>query len=212
MTSRERTTVDELLSRSPLWKALPAAARAELVARATRRSFRAKQRLVAAGDRSVVTLIVGRADLVSPGVGRDAEPVVIRSIVPPATIGISVALGGPPTAELWAREAGALVSVPGEAFAATIKRHPDAAIAAMIHLAGVVADLSGVVDVMRRHGLTERVRHALTELSAGRRELAITHEQLAAGVGGSRANITRALARLEKQGFLRRHHGRIELR
>jgi CRP-like cAMP-binding protein len=41
--------------------------------------------------------------------------------------------------------------------------------------------------------------------------VAITHAQLADEVGGTRANVSRALARLEREGALRRRRGRIEL-
>jgi CRP-like cAMP-binding protein len=199
------------MERAPVWAALPAVARAALAARASRRSFRKGQRLLGAGDRHVVTLVLGRADLVSAtSVGH--EPIVVRSLAPPATLGISVALGAPSTAELWARDAGELLAVPGEAVAATIKRHPDAAIAALIHLGAMIGELSDALEVMRRHGLVHRVRAALTALAVGRREVAITHDELAASVGGTRANVSRALARLEDAGFLRRRRGRVELR
>jgi CRP-like cAMP-binding protein len=209
--TRHAATNEELLERSPLWLAFPPAARRELAARATRRTFRAGQRLLGAGDRSVITLVVGRAELVSLD-PMDVEPVAIRSVVPPATIGISVALGAPPSAELWAREAGSLISLPGDAVAATVKRHPDAAIAALIHLANVISDLSSALEVMRRHSLADRLRHVLADLSQGRRELVITHAQLAGVIGGTRPNVSRALARLEADGLIRRHKGRIELR
>lgn len=211
MTTRAKIPVAELMERAPVWAALPAVARAELAARATRKAFRKGQRLLGAGDRNVVTLVVGRADLMSTTFAGH-EPIVVRSVAPPATLGISVALGAAPTAELWACDAGELITIPGEAVVATIKRHPDAAIAALIHLGALIGELSDALEVMRRHGLLHRVRAALTALAVGRREVAITHDELAAGVGGTRANVSRALARLEDEGFLRRRRGRIELR
>jgi CRP-like cAMP-binding protein len=202
-----RAPVEELVAGAPLWAALPAVARRELLARATRRRFRRGQRLLGVGDRALVTLVVGRGELRAGD-----DDAVIRSLVAPATIGVSLALGAPPSAELWATDDGVLVAVPGEALAATLRRHPEAAIAALVHLAGVVAELSATALAMRRHGLAARLRHRLLELARGRRELAITHAALAAEVGGTRANVSRALARLEAEGWLRRHRGRLELR
>jgi CRP-like cAMP-binding protein len=208
-------SASELLGRSPLWAALPDAARRELAARATRKRFRNGQRLLAASDRAVVTLVVGRADLISVG-GDDGDDervaAVIRSVAPPATVGISVALGAAASAELWAAEAGELLSIPGDTVARTIERHPDAAVAALIHLGGLVAELSASLAIMRRHGLVDRLRHTITTLAHGRRELAITHAALAAEVGGERANVSRALARLEADGFLVRRRGRLEIK
>jgi CRP-like cAMP-binding protein len=55
------------------------------------------------------------------------------------------------------------------------------------------------------------VRHRLRALAAGRREVAITHARLADEIGGTRANVSRALARLEREGVIKRRRGRIEL-
>jgi CRP-like cAMP-binding protein len=53
---------------------------------------------------------------------------------------------------------------------------------------------------------------ALAAVRGERREVSITHAQLADEIGGTRANVSRALARLEREGVLRRRRGRIELR
>ncbi|MGE5184108.1 MAG: Crp/Fnr family transcriptional regulator, partial [Acidobacteriota bacterium] len=121
------------------------------------------------------------------------------------------AAGAPATAELRAADDCELALVPGDAVLAALRRHPDAALAALAHLGGVIGELSAEVAALRRHGLAERLRHRLSQLGAGRRELAITHAQLAEEIGGTRANVSRALARLEREGFVRRRRGRIEL-
>jgi CRP-like cAMP-binding protein len=95
--------------------------------------------------------------------------------------------------------------------AAALKRHPEAALAALAHLGGVIADLSSEVAALRVHGLASRVRHRLEQLGRGRREVAITHARLAEEVGGTRANVSRALAQLEREGIVQRRRGRIEL-
>jgi len=199
-----RVTTD-LLLRSPLFAAMPRAAVDGLAARATRRKVRDGQRLRGADLWLVLT---GRLEIRAG----DDEVVVIRSLVPPAVVGISVALGAPASAELWAAEDSEVAVVPADAVAAALRRHPEAALAAIGHLGGVIAELSGEVAALRRHGLIARVRHRLAVLGAGRREIAITHARLAEEVGGTRANVSRALARLEREGTIRRRRGRIELR
>jgi CRP-like cAMP-binding protein len=125
---------------------------------------------------------------------------------------VSLAVGAPPSAELRAAEDSAVIVLPAAAVAAALRRHPEAAFAAIAHLAGVIAELSAEIEALRRHGLVERVRHRLAQLGHGRREIAITHAALADEVGGSRANVSRALARLERDGVLRRRRGVIALR
>jgi CRP-like cAMP-binding protein len=195
----------DLLLRAPLFAAMPRAAVEGLAARATRRRPKAGERV--RGD-GVAMLVTGRLEV--RATSGDHE-VVIRSLVPPAVAGISVALGAPASAELWAAEASELVVVPADAVAGALRRHPDAALAAIVHLGGVIAELSAEVAALRQHGLVERVRHRLAVLATGRREVAITHARLAEEVGGTRANVSRALARLEAEGSLRRRRGRIEL-
>jgi CRP-like cAMP-binding protein len=95
--------------------------------------------------------------------------------------------------------------------AAALRRHPDAAVAAIVHLATTVAELSNELAVLRQHGLVARIRHRFAQLGRGRRDIAITHAQLADEIGGTRANVSRALARLEASGVVRRRRGRIEL-
>jgi CRP-like cAMP-binding protein len=191
----------ELVLRAPLFAAMPRTAVDGIVARAVRRQVRLGHRVRTDG---VVVVVTGRLEVRT---GAD----VIRSLVPPAVAGISVALGAPASAELWAAEDSELVLVPADAVAAALRRHPEAALAAIGHLGGVIAELSGEVAALRRHGLVERLRHRLVQLGAGRREVTITHARLAEEVGGTRANVSRALARLEREGAIHRRRGRIEL-
>jgi CRP-like cAMP-binding protein len=196
----------ELLLRSPLFAAMPRAVVDALAARAIRRHARRGQRVLARRDAAVVVLLVGRLEVVAD------DQTIVRSLVPPATVGISLAAGAHATAEILAADDSELVILPADAIAAALRRHPEAALAALVHLGGVIGELSAELAALRQHGLVERLRHRLRVLGAGRRELAITHARLAEEIGGTRANVSRALARLEREGVLRRHRGRIELR
>jgi CRP-like cAMP-binding protein len=203
-----RLTVAELLVRAPLFAAMPVAAVASIAARTTRRRVRRGQRVVSRGDAVVIALLAGRLDVVADD---GDETAVVRSLAPPAVTGLSVVAGAPASAELWAAEDVELAVIPADAMIAALRRHPEAVLACLVHLGQVIAELSAEVAALRRHGLVERVRHRLARLGAGRRELAITHARLAAEVGGTRANVSRALARLERDGAIRRRRGRIEL-
>ncbi len=198
----------ELLRRAPLFAAMPARVVEGLAARATRRRARKGQRVLTKADTAVVMLLTGRIEIVDDEAD---EITLVRSLLPPAVVGLSVAAGARPSAELWIAEDAELVIIPGDAVAAALRRYPEAAIAAIAALGGVIAELSTEIAALRVHGLVERIRHKLRQLARGRRELAITHARLAAEVGGTRANVSRALARLEREGAIRRRRGRIEL-
>lgn len=205
-----RTHPRELLVRAPLFAAMPARLVESLAARATRRHVKRGGRVLSRDDRAqVIVLVTGRLEIV---VDHDDEVTLLRSLSPPALVGLSIAAGAPPSAEVWAGEDSDLVVVPADDVAAAIRKHPEAALAAIAHLGGVIAALSSEVTALRAHGLAARVRHRLRQLGRGRREVAITHARLAEEVGGTRANVSRALARLERQGLIHRRRGRIELR
>lgn len=205
-----RPDVRELLVRAPLFAALPAKLTAQLAGRTTRRHVRTGQRVLARADRAaVLVLVTGRLEVVADHAD---EVTLVRSLLPPAVVGVSVAAGAPASAELWAAEPSELLVVPAADVAAALRRHPEAALAAIAHLGGVIAELSAEVAALRVHGLAARIRHRLSQLGRGRREIAITHARLAAEVGGTRANVSRALAQLEREGIVTRRRGRIELR
>src|ERR1043165_8755330 len=196
----------DLLRRAPLFAAMPDRVVAELAARATRRRLKKGQRAMGRGDGPgrgdavVIVLVTGRLEVIGETevnlAGREVADGVVRSLVPPAVAGISIAAGAVPTAELRAAEDSEVVSVPAEAVKAALRRYPEAALAAIVHLGGVIGELSTEVAALRVHGLAERVRHRLRQLAAGRREVVITHALLAEEVGGTRANVSRAVARL----------------
>jgi CRP-like cAMP-binding protein len=216
----------ELLRRAPLFAAMPDRVVVELAARATRRRLKKGQRAMGRGGEGseggrgggavVLVLVTGRLEVIGETevnlAGREVAGGVVRSLVPPAVVGLSIAAGAVPTAELRAAEDSEIVSLPAEAVRAAMRRYPEAALAAIAHLGGVIGELSTEVAALRVHGLVERVRHRLRRLAAGRREVVITHALLAEEVGGTRANVSRALARLESEGEITRKRGRIQLR
>jgi len=85
-------------------------------------------------DAALVVLVTGRIEPAGDGL-------VIRSLVPPAVAGVSLAVGAPPSAALRAAEDSAFVVLPAAAVAAALRRHPEAALAAIAHLAGRLAGL-----------------------------------------------------------------------
>ena len=198
-----------LLVRAPLFAAMPGAVVAQLAGRTTRKRVEQGGRVLSRADGQVIVILAGRLQVV---VDRNDQVTVVRSLLPPAVVGLSVAAGAPASAELWAAEDSELLVVPAGDVAAALRKHPEAALAALAHLGGVIAELSSEIAALRVHGLASRVRHRLEVLGRGRREVAITHARLAEEVGGTRANVSRALAQLEREGIVLRHRGRIELR
>src|SRR5262245_12809690 len=131
-----RVGIVELLARAPLFAAMPAKVVAGLGVRATRRRLRKGQRVLAR-DAAVIVIVSGRIEVV---VDREDQVTVVRSVVPPAVVGLSVTAGAPASAELWVAEDAELVLVPADAVMAALRRCPEAALAALAHLGGVIAE------------------------------------------------------------------------
>jgi CRP-like cAMP-binding protein len=172
-----------------------------------RRSLRRKQRLFARGDAgdALVLVLTGRIDVV-----RGTS--VLRSLGADALLGLSTVAGAPHTADLVAAEASEVLIVPGGYVRALFAKRPELPRKIIVALAQLVSDLSDDVEAFRNVDLVERTRRKIIQLGRGRREVTITHAELARQVGATRANTSRALGALERQGVLRRRRGRIEIR
>jgi DNA-binding transcriptional MocR family regulator len=93
-----------------------------------------------------------------------------------------------------------------------LAERPALALAAMARLGELLAALTTEVEELRSCDLDQRLLACLRRHARTRRELYLTHAELAAQVGASRANVSRALARLRRRGAVqcgrRRNHPR----
>jgi len=199
------------LGRTPLFASLDREHRRELAAAGRRRSLRRGQQLWRRGARpdSVALVLDGRLD-----VTRHTEAgalVLLRSLAPGSLVGLSTVAGAAHSADVVAGRATQVLVIPGAALREVVAGDPEAVLRWVVQLADYLAELSSDVEELREHDLGKRLRMRIARIGRGRRELEITHGELAAQVGATRANVSRALKRLEAEGILRRRRGRIEL-
>lgn len=194
---------------------LLAAAEPETIATLARAGVRRRLRpgtvLFAHGQRSpkLAFIVSGRLDVRSTMTSGGSS--VLRSLGPNQLVGVSLAFGALPSADVVAAEASTVVVFSKTVLERTILRSRQTCFAAVLHMAQIVSDLTEEIDELRTPDLRQRVLRRLQRLGRGRREVVVTHRELAAQVGASRANVSRALGSLERQGYLLRHRGRIEL-
>ncbi|MCA9708699.1 MAG: Crp/Fnr family transcriptional regulator [Myxococcales bacterium] len=206
-----RPPLVERLASHPLLAAMEPAVLVELARAGVRRRLHPGAVLFSHGQRSpkLAFILSGRIDIRSTSPSGQSS--VLRSLGPNQLVGVSIAFGALPSADVIAAEETAVVLFPRSALERTLLRSPQACFAAVLHMAQIVSDLTEEIDELRIHDLRLRVLRRLRRLGRGRRELAITHAELAAQVGATRANVSRALQRLEAQGHIERHRGRITL-
>src|SRR5262249_482798 len=84
--------------------------------------------------------------------------------------------------------------------------------AAFEALAGVIRTLSDEYQALLYADIGTRVRHYLRQAALNsRKEITMTQQDFADEIGASRTNVTRALSKLERDGAVRLHRGRIEI-
>lgn len=119
--------------------------------------------------------------------------------------------GAPRSATVTALSETVLYALSGEDLFAVLEKNPKAMRRLLALLARIVRRVSGQVGDLVFLDLEGRVAKYLldiSELSAGKREVELTQEDLASFVGGTRAAVNRALADLVKVGVIavgRRH-------
>lgn len=205
-------TLVERLGSHPLLAAEEPAVLAELARAGVRRRLPPGAILFSHGQRSpkLAFILSGQLDIRSTSVTGQSS--VLRSLGPNQIVGVSIAFGAVPSADVVAAEETTVVVFPRAALERTLLRSPQACFAAVLYMAQIVSDLTEELDELRVHDLRLRVLQRLRRIGRGRREIAITHAELAAQVGATRANVSRALQRLETEGHIERHRGRITLR
>lgn len=126
------------------------------------------------------------------------------------TIGFSNAMGRIPcSVDVIAHEATRVLLFPGDTLRGLVPSHPEIAFGAIAYLGELVASLSDEIEHLHSDSLEDRVLARLRKHAKGRREVVITHAELASQVAARRETITRLLATLEARGLVTLARGRI---
>jgi CRP/FNR family transcriptional regulator len=163
------------------------------------------------GDRadSVAVILSGRLDVARNTA--DGRPMLFRSLGPGSSVGLSTLAGSRHSADVVTSTACQFLLIPGHALRGAVRANPPAVLAALAQLGETISQLSDEMEELRFLDLDERLRRLIRRRAAGLRELSVTHENLAQQVGATRANVSRALKRMERRGAIRCRRGRIEL-
>jgi CRP-like cAMP-binding protein len=198
--------IDRLARAAPLSR-LPREALLELARLSVRRELRRGQTLWRRGSKPDAFALVLVGEL---RVRRDGA--ILRAIRPDEIVGLSTTAGAPHSADVVAAEDTSVLVVQGAVLREVIRREPALALAAIAHLAEVLAQATDDALEERETTLEQRLLRRLARLARNAREVRMTHADLAKHVGASRANVTRALGRLQARGLVRvAGRGRIEV-
>jgi CRP-like cAMP-binding protein len=206
-----RPTLRRLIKASSLFAALAPEDIDGLVEAATLRTFSKDTDLWHRGETpdALGVVVQGRLDLVD---GRElARRRVVRRLEAGDVVGLSIVAGAPQTADFVAKRGLTLAIIPGGVVRRMIRCHSDFALQVIRKLGELVGLLSDEKSEQSLLPLIARIGRWLGRNARGRREIRITHEELAQQVGATRARVSRALKELEKEGYVSLHRGRIEI-
>jgi len=189
----------------------------ETVAAASRlRNVRRGQVLFTAGDPSdtVILVISGLVKVVVRSA--DGAELTLTVVQPGGTIGeLSVADGGPRSADAEALDDCRLLFVPNDLIAELSSRVPSVTQALMTSIAVTLRRLTEAASDLVFLDLPRRVAKVLLSQPRGEDgviELKMSQEELAHQVGGSRQSVNAALRGFERRGWIEVHDRAVTLR
>jgi CRP/FNR family cyclic AMP-dependent transcriptional regulator len=208
--------VTGVLRQTDLLRSVPAQDLEKVAAASRLRTVRRGQVLFTAGDPSdtVILVISGRVKVVVRSA--DGAELTLTVVPPGGSLGeLSVADGGPRSADAEALEDSRVLLVPNDLIAELSSRVPSVTQALMSSIAATLRRLTEAASDLVFLDLPRRVAKVL--LSQPRRddgviELKMSQEELAHQVGGSRQSVNLALRGFERRGWIEVHDRAVTLR
>ncbi len=200
----------ERLAIASVFRGIGDAAVLAIAKSATMRNLRARQVLWRQGSHAYELAFVwsGQLDVVRSFEGR----VTYRAVRINEVIGFSNAIGRAVcSVDVIAREATRVLIVPGDVLRSLIPVHPEIAYRALEYMGDLVAQLSDEIEMLHHGTLEGRLVRRLEQLAEGRREVKVTHLELATQIAARRESVSRALSDLERRGMIKCGRGRIEI-
>jgi CRP/FNR family cyclic AMP-dependent transcriptional regulator len=200
------TDVTAVLRQTDLLRSVPAEDLEAIAAVARIRAFRRGQVIFSAGDRGGALLVVvtGRVKVVVRSA--DGGELTLAIIEPGGVLGeVSIADGGPRSADAETLEACQLLLVPPDAIHDLCGRVPSVAQALLASIAVTLRRLTEAASDLVFLDLPRRVAKVLLSQprdGSGVIQLKISQEQLAHQVGGTRQSVNAALRGFERRGWI----------
>jgi CRP-like cAMP-binding protein len=198
----QRSLLDQRLLQNPFFSSFPIDARRKIAAATIVRRYARSEVLARELDPSDQFLLILEGSLQICRYADDGRKTIYRNVYPPSGIGYLLLSGEPHTAEIVAGDKALVALIPVPLIKDLLNARPESLYRAIASLAELVDDLSSEILEERTLPLQERVRLAIYKNADQHGELRMSHEELAQQVGATRANVSRALKRLEASGTL----------
>ena len=198
----QSSLLDLRLSQNPVFASLSVDARRKIAAAAIVRTCKRSAVLARELEPSDQFLLILDGSLQVCRYSEDGSKIIYRAVYPPSGIGYLLLSGEPHTAEIVAGDDTLVACIPVPLLKDLLNANPKSLYRAIASLSELVDDLSSEILAERTLPLPERVRRAVYKNADQHGELRISHEELAQNIGATRANVSRALKKLEASGTL----------
>jgi len=190
------------LKQSALFSSLPPEEEKQIAAAATFKTFQ-KGEVIArelSKPSDLILLLEGSVEISRslPDGGRTA----FRTFHPPAVIGYLLLSGDSHSADVVARDSTLVALIPVTVLKRLFDGHPALLYKVISRMAGLVDQLSSELIEQRTLPLRDRLQMVIRRNADTQGQLRMSHEELAALVGATRANVSRALKALERSGVV----------
>jgi len=205
-----------VLHRTDLFRSVPAEVLADLVASSRLRALRRGQIVCTTGDPgdSLIVVISGQLKIVVRSA--DGIELTLTFIGPPGTLGeVSIADGGPRSADVETVTDSQLLFVPRQAVRAVCARVPPAAEALSVSIAATLRRLTEATSDLVFLDLPRRVAKMLVSQprsNAGVIEHQLTQTEYARQLGSTRQSVNLALRGFERRGWIEMTDGSLSVR
>jgi CRP-like cAMP-binding protein len=199
------------LASTPFFGGLDARSMCRLATAARRRRLGRGETLWRQGEEPDALAVVVSGSLHITRTSERGDTLLLRILRPFDVVGLSTVAGAAHSADLVAGEPSVVLTLPGRVLRDLFAERPALALAAMARLGELLAALTTELEELRSCELDQRLLACLRRHGRTRREVCLTHAELAAQVGASRANVSRALARLRRRGAVQCGRRRITI-
>ena len=141
----------------------------------------------------------------------DGNRTAFRTLHPPAGIGYLLLSGDPHTADVVAQDSALVALIPVTVLKRLFDGPPRLLYKVISRMAGLVDQLSSELIEQRTLPFRDRLQIVIRRNADTQGQLRMSHEQLAALVGATRANVSRTLKTLERAGVVSLHRQVIQV-
>jgi len=199
------------MTQAPLFAGLPGEIRDKIMQTVSIRKYENGSVLASAGSLPPVMFMILSGTVDIKLIDIEGDEILLRRLSAPTIFGYCLLSGKPFSADIVASGTVVAALFGLDRTRDILSTRPDVLFTAIGHLSSLVESLSAERMGLKTRTLSERIMSALVSVADHEGVCSISHEELGRLAGGSRANVSRALKKMENEKRLILERLRIRL-